>query len=198
MAKVQAPLLSLGAKGQLGKTMVMSSWKGVKTARQYVVPANPKTDEQMVQRGFLADAVAFWKNALSGAALRKGWNVAAGVSGKAQSGFNAYTSEALAALVNQASGTIAATINVWSGNTPTGLKLVESMPAQELPWPASATAITKEGISLAITLGDLKGTGGTDQFNGTYALVKGAYVRVQIVHADGSYWASGVVETPTA
>lgn len=50
MAKVNAPLLSLGGRGQIGKGIVFSSWKGIKTARQYVVPANPRTTAQQNNR----------------------------------------------------------------------------------------------------------------------------------------------------
>jgi len=43
MSKLTGPLLSFGARGQIGKAMVTSTWKGVPYARQYVVPANPQT-----------------------------------------------------------------------------------------------------------------------------------------------------------
>lgn len=54
MPKLTAPLLSMGAKGQIGKTMVMSTWKGVPYARQYVTPANPRTTKQTANRGIWA------------------------------------------------------------------------------------------------------------------------------------------------
>ena len=57
MAKLKAPLMSLGASGAIGKTIVYFGWKGLDVAREYVVPANPKTDKQNTQRGYLADAV---------------------------------------------------------------------------------------------------------------------------------------------
>jgi hypothetical protein len=50
MAKINGPLLSLGGAGQIGKTVVFSSWKGIKYARQYVVPANPQTTAQQANR----------------------------------------------------------------------------------------------------------------------------------------------------
>ena len=58
MAKLKAPLFSLGASGQLGKALVFFPWKGVNAVRTYVVPANPKTTGQTTQRGYLTDAVA--------------------------------------------------------------------------------------------------------------------------------------------
>lgn len=50
MPKVTAPLLSFGATGQVAKTQVYSSWKGVKYVRQYVTPANPRTEKQVSNR----------------------------------------------------------------------------------------------------------------------------------------------------
>lgn len=58
MAKLKAPLLSMGATGQLGKTMVFFPWKGLNVVREFVVPANPNTVPQQTQRGFVTDAVA--------------------------------------------------------------------------------------------------------------------------------------------
>lgn len=51
MAKTTAPLLSMGASGTIGKTLVHASWKGRKYARQHVVPANPNTSAQQAVRG---------------------------------------------------------------------------------------------------------------------------------------------------
>ncbi len=58
MAKLKAPLLSLGASGAIGKTLVYFSWKGIDAVREYVIPSNPKTAPQNTQRGYLAAAVA--------------------------------------------------------------------------------------------------------------------------------------------
>jgi hypothetical protein len=57
MAKLKAPLLSLGASGALGKTLVFFPWKGLAVAREYVVPSNPKTTAQTTQRGYVTAAV---------------------------------------------------------------------------------------------------------------------------------------------
>jgi hypothetical protein len=57
MAKLNAPLLSFGASGQIGKSLVFFPWKGLNVARQYVVPTNPNTVPQQDQRGYLRDAV---------------------------------------------------------------------------------------------------------------------------------------------
>jgi len=58
MAKLKAPLLSLGASGQIGKALVFFGWKGIDVVREYVVPSNPKTALQTTQRGYVTAAVA--------------------------------------------------------------------------------------------------------------------------------------------
>lgn len=58
MAKLKAPLMSLGAAGQLGKSLVFFGWKGLDVVREYVIPSNPKTSAQTTQRGYVTDAVA--------------------------------------------------------------------------------------------------------------------------------------------
>ncbi|MBA7534652.1 hypothetical protein ES705_26901 [subsurface metagenome] len=58
MAKLKAPLLSLGASGAIGKTIVYFGWKGLDCAREYVVPSNPKTTPQNTQRGYVIAVVA--------------------------------------------------------------------------------------------------------------------------------------------
>lgn len=60
MAKLTGPLLSFGAQGQVGKTLVTASWKGVKYARQYVVPANPQTSEQSATRDVFTMLNGLW------------------------------------------------------------------------------------------------------------------------------------------
>jgi len=54
MAKLKAPLMSLGASGQLGKSLVFFPWKGLDVVREYVIPANPRTALQLTQRGYLS------------------------------------------------------------------------------------------------------------------------------------------------
>lgn len=58
MAKLKAPLMSLGAAGQLGKTLVFFPWKGLNVVREYVVPSNPNTALQQAQRAHVTTLVA--------------------------------------------------------------------------------------------------------------------------------------------
>ncbi len=61
MAKTTAPLLSFGGSGQIGKTQVYSSWRGVKYARRYVIPANPQSTEQTSTRSVFSWLNGVWK-----------------------------------------------------------------------------------------------------------------------------------------
>jgi len=60
MAKLIAPMLSFGAGGQLAKTAVYSSWKGIPYARRYTIPANPKTTRQQVTRNYFRKLNQMW------------------------------------------------------------------------------------------------------------------------------------------
>lgn len=63
MAKLSGPLLSLGARGQIGKTLVSSKWKGVPYMRQYVIPSNPQTSAQTEVRSVFALLNSLWLTA---------------------------------------------------------------------------------------------------------------------------------------
>ncbi len=97
MAKLNAPLMSFDARGKLAGSLVFMGWKGLKTVRQFVVPANPKSADQVVQRNFFTTAVSFWRNFLTNAASRTGWDRSASLAAKPQSGFNAFVGNALKA-----------------------------------------------------------------------------------------------------
>lgn len=60
MAKTIAPLLSFGAAGQISRTGVYSTWKGIPYVRRYVVPANPRTTAQMVTRNLFKKLQSMW------------------------------------------------------------------------------------------------------------------------------------------
>ena len=42
-AKLTGPLMSLDARGKLGDCLVFMGWKGIKTVRQWLKPANPQS-----------------------------------------------------------------------------------------------------------------------------------------------------------
>lgn len=63
MAKTVAPLLSFAGSGQVAKTQVYATWRGVPYVRRYVVPGNPNTTGQQSTRGTFAFFSNVWKNA---------------------------------------------------------------------------------------------------------------------------------------
>lgn len=46
MAKVTGPLMSMDARGAIGKAIVFLGWKGIKDARMWLIPANPQSTGQ--------------------------------------------------------------------------------------------------------------------------------------------------------
>jgi hypothetical protein len=88
MAKVKGPLFSLGASGQIAKTLVYMTWKGIDDVREYVIPANPKTAGQQTQRGYFTAAVEDWHTDGFTAVDVAAWNLYALAQKVAASGFN--------------------------------------------------------------------------------------------------------------
>jgi hypothetical protein len=98
MSKTTAPLLSFTARGQIGKTMVASSWRGVKYFRQYVVPANPNTLAQQTVRGAFALLREMWK--LAPALMQAPWDAFA--QGRPFTGMNKFVGENVRVLNGEA------------------------------------------------------------------------------------------------
>lgn len=96
MAKLTGPLLSFGARGQLGKTLVYGEWKGIDVVRTYVIPANPNSAAQQTQRGRLANAVNDWHVEGLDADDVTAWDRYAATLPAPQSGFNAFVSRNIA------------------------------------------------------------------------------------------------------
>jgi hypothetical protein len=94
MAKVSAPLLSFSAAGQIAKTQVYSTWRGVPYVRRHVVPNNPNTSEQQATRNVFSTLNQTWK--LSVADAIAPWNAYA--TGKPLTGRNAYMGQNIAAM----------------------------------------------------------------------------------------------------
>jgi hypothetical protein len=94
MAKTRAPLLSFGARGQIGKTAVYASWRGVPYVRERVTPANPRTTSQTNNRSIFGNMRAIWK--VMPADARAPWDAFA--SGRPFTGMNAFLGQNVAAL----------------------------------------------------------------------------------------------------
>jgi hypothetical protein len=90
MALVNGPLFSLEASGQLGKAIVYSKWKGRAYVREYVVPTNPRTLDQVIQRGNLGALSKWWAGLPDDPTARASWDALA--AAKTISPFNAMLS----------------------------------------------------------------------------------------------------------
>lgn len=86
MAKTTAPLFGFDAAGQVGSTLVFSSWRGVPYARRYTVPSNPRTAAQTTTRTVFSTMSTMWVFAPS--LLVAPWNAYA--TGKQFLGRNAF------------------------------------------------------------------------------------------------------------
>ncbi len=94
MAVLTAPLLSFDARGKIADTLVFSNWRGVPYARRMVIPANPKTIEQMITRDTFTALELRWKQA--GALMRAPWRRFA--VGRKFVGRNAYLGKNIAVI----------------------------------------------------------------------------------------------------
>src|SRR5579862_2178766 len=102
MAKLNAPLMSLGASGEFGKEIVYSHWKGINYARELVIPMNPNSAAQQVIRGYFTASVDAWHAETS--TVRTAWTDYAKTQSLAESGYNLYVGKYIKFLVGH-SGT---------------------------------------------------------------------------------------------
>jgi hypothetical protein len=116
MAKLTAPLFSLGARGQLGKTLVYMAWKGINDVRQHVTPANPQTAAQTTQRDAMSAVVSAWRNYFTDATMRAAWNRLAGTLASVMSGFNAAAAAMVKRIVADPDASFAYSCAAAAGN----------------------------------------------------------------------------------
>jgi len=189
MAKLKAPLLSLGASGQLGKALVYFPWKGLDVVREYVVPANPQSAPQVTQRGYMTFAVAMWHTQAYTAADVIAWNRYAGTLAAIMSGFNAMVMLAIAAQAAAISWNLISDVVV---DTPTAVGFdvdVENSEAGRPLYARIGTSRTHFPVTVALV----------DDGDGTYSLTWGAgasgldyYVMVMEWVAPGYHQRSGI------
>lgn len=90
MAKVKLPLMGVMARGQIAKSVVFFPWKGVQAVRMHVFPAQPRTEDQLEVRADFKSHVDAWHDAQFKAVDKAAWNLYAGVTKRAASGFNEF------------------------------------------------------------------------------------------------------------
>ena len=185
MAKTQAPLLSLGARGQIAKTIVASTWKGIKTMRQYVVPANPRTTAQVAHRTLFGTNVALWKSFITAPVDISAWNRLALQSGKPQSGFNVFMRGVLALNKNLSYYLL---YKGWTENTP---GTVTMTPCDTTDGEGEASPSYKLYVGpTEAKLSSRAMTGTPDSF--TYVPVAGdRFAKIVITDESGEYVADG-------
>lgn len=93
MAKIEGPLFSIDADGKFGKSVIFSKVKGIKTAKSYKIPNNPKSDDQQGQRGYMTESVLAWKTDGYTIADIEAWNVYAKIQKGFLSGYNMFLKE---------------------------------------------------------------------------------------------------------
>ena len=100
MAKVSGPLFGLDARGQVGKAIVYSFWRGINYVRQHVVPANPNSDGQKLFRGLITGLTQAWKSedTIGAVEIDSAYKLAykEAAKGMAESGINMYVKDAVA------------------------------------------------------------------------------------------------------
>ena len=119
MAKVTAPFLSINASGALAKTLVATTWKGIKVMRQFVVPANPKTAAQTAQRNRMSVSVNAWRVFFITALIRTAWDLMAGFQATPMSGFNWFTSNVVKNIVTDPDASYVTTVGFSAGEAVT-------------------------------------------------------------------------------
>ncbi len=102
MAKTTGPLLSLDGSGTIAKTVTFSRWRGIKYARQRVIPENPNTTAQAETRNVFSMLVDAWK--LAPTILVTPWDVNA--LGRPFTGRNGFIGENVRVLRNQADNSL--------------------------------------------------------------------------------------------
>jgi hypothetical protein len=101
MPKLQTPLLSFGASGQINKTLVCYTLRGQNVARSYVIPTNPRTAAQTTQRDKITNAVTFWQRAITDTRVRESWANLLSRDFEPMAGYNKCTQQILHELSTQ-------------------------------------------------------------------------------------------------
>lgn len=186
MATLLGPLMSLGAKGTIAKTITFSKWKGIPTARQKSDPTNPNTAAQAAQRSIFSEVVSFWRTAITGASAKTGWNLAASIGSKAQSGFNAFTSAAtkIAAQDDDASMSSEGMELLTDGSLTVAMKNIDDGATGD----ETGTFTIKYGSSVSQMTNTTTGTITTGELSATLpAYAEGTIVYAQIVKDAGTF-----------
>ncbi len=98
MAKGTGIFLSLKVRGQVFKTLVATSWKGLNVLRSYVIPANPNTAAQQAVRAVTTAVNQLWHAINWSPDDFTAWNLLASIRANPESGFNSFFRQAFRVL----------------------------------------------------------------------------------------------------
>lgn len=117
MARLDTPLLSFHARGQIAKTLVAYVWKGLDCVREYVVPHDPKSPLQLIARHNFRRSIHAWRIYLQDLDVVDAWHRLAAQDPRPLTGYTAAYSELIYAfqLINEPSF-VAALTPVAGGN----------------------------------------------------------------------------------
>lgn len=151
MPSTTAPLLSFDARGQIGKTMVYSSWKGKPYVRRYVTPANPQSVEQTITRNAFSFIQATFK--LAPPLFTAPWE--AYIKGKPLTSRNAFTKFNLPVLRGEADmNNFIGSPGALGGLAPTAIVATNGVGTSNVTLTAPATVPTgwtiQGGVAAAI------------------------------------------------
>lgn len=148
MGKTTAPLLSFDARGQIAKTQVYSSWRGVPYVRRYVIPANPNSSGQQLTRSTFKFLSNIWKNASS--ILQAPWTLYS--KGQPFYNRNAFIGQNTAALRSESNltnmifspgaGGGVAPVSITATGTTDALTVTFTNPTAPTGWTIASTAAT--------------------------------------------------------
>lgn len=174
MAKVTAPLLSFGASGQLAKSLVFATWRGVAYSRRHVVPANPNTVDQQETRNTFSWLNNVWRYLPT--EVTEAWNAYA--SGQPLTGRNAIVKLNLANLRSETdltnflfspsakSGPVATAMIITPGDD--SLAVALTAPSLPVGWTiteAVAAAIPQQDPQSGVLYTTVAATDATDPYS---------------------------------
>lgn len=168
MARVQGPLMSIGASGTIAGTLTYSTWKGRPYCRQCVIPLNPKSAKQTGVRSMLGWLAQIWASLTTG--NKATWDDLA--EQKQISTFNAFVSECLTRWQNV--------------KTPT-----KEYPAAEASTPLTVTTQTLTGgvgcVTVQVTPSGATAAWGVLIFRDTVEITAPTWMNcVGVIDADGA------------
>ena len=84
--------MSIKGTGKIAKTAIYRERRKIKDVKKYAIPANPRSEGQNIQRGYLKTAIEAWNTDGFNRIDVEAWKLFASIQKKKLSGINLYTS----------------------------------------------------------------------------------------------------------